>query len=64
VGPLPKKKMSRRRKLNRRNHDKLTLDHIIRCDNCNEYKLSHHVCANCGTYNGREVIQGAANAAT
>jgi len=57
VGPLPKRKLSRRRKYNRRNHDKLTLSHLVRCDNCNEYKRSHQVCPNCGYYGGEQVIE-------
>ncbi|MES2505011.1 MAG: 50S ribosomal protein L32 [Myxococcota bacterium] len=27
------------------------------CGNCNEPKASHHVCAKCGQYAGRTVIQ-------
>lgn len=56
MGPLPKRKISRRRKRNRRAHHSLSTTHLIRCDNCNEYKPSHQVCPNCGTYNGRVVI--------
>lgn len=52
MGPLPKRKMSRRRKLNRRNHDKLSLTHLVVCDHCGKYKQSHHVCPSCGTYDG------------
>ncbi|MCC7449323.1 MAG: 50S ribosomal protein L32 [Anaerolineae bacterium] len=57
MGPLPKRKLSRRRKFNRRGHDKLTLPHLVRCDNCNEYKPAHQVCPSCGTYGGRQVIK-------
>ncbi len=56
MGPLPKRKLSRRRKYNRRAHDKLSLNHLVRCENCNEYKPAHQVCPACGTYNGRQVI--------
>jgi large subunit ribosomal protein L32 len=56
VGPLPKRKLSRRRKLNRRAHDKLTLNHLVRCEKCNEYKPAHLVCPHCGTYNGHQVL--------
>jgi large subunit ribosomal protein L32 len=56
VGPLPKRKLSRRRKYNRRAHDKLSLTHLVRCENCGEYKPSHQVCPSCGTYNGQQVI--------
>ena len=56
MGPLPKRKLSRRRKLNRRAHDKLSLEHLVRCDNCGEYKPSHLVCPACGVYHGTQVI--------
>ncbi len=56
MGPLPKRKLSRRKRGNRRSHDALTLAHLVRCDNCGEYKVSHRVCPSCGTYKGREVI--------
>jgi large subunit ribosomal protein L32 len=56
--------MSRRRKLMRRNHDKLSLNHLVRCDTCGSYKQSHHVCPTCGTYGGREVIDVSEPSAT
>ncbi len=56
MGPLPKRKLSRRRKYNRRGHDKLTLTHLVACDNCGEYKPAHRVCPSCGYYNGEQVI--------
>ena len=57
MGPLPKRKISRRRKRNRRAHHALKPTHLLRCDNCGEFKPSHQVCPECGTYNGREVIE-------
>ncbi len=57
MGPLPKRKVSRSRRNRRRAHDALSLRHLVRCDNCNEYKPAHHVCPHCGTYNGHEVIE-------
>jgi large subunit ribosomal protein L32 len=56
VGPLPKRKLSKTRKRNRRNHDKLALPHLVACPNCGTYGLAHHVCKNCGYYNGTQVI--------
>jgi large subunit ribosomal protein L32 len=56
VGPLPKRKLSRRRKFLRRQHDRISLSHLVRCENCNEYKPAHQVCPKCGTYNGRQVL--------
>lgn len=57
MGPLPKRKVSRTRRNKRRAHDALSLRHLVRCDNCNEYKPAHEVCPNCGTYKGQQVIE-------
>jgi large subunit ribosomal protein L32 len=56
MGPLPKRKMSRSRRNNRRSHDHLTPMHLVVCDECNKYKPAHQVCPHCGTYRGREVV--------
>jgi len=56
MGPLPKRKLSRRRKHNRRSHDALARRHLIKCANCEAWVPSHHVCQNCGTYNGHTVF--------
>jgi large subunit ribosomal protein L32 len=57
MGPLPKRKLSRRRRNNRRSHDALTLATIVTCDNCGEKKVAHRVCPSCGYYNGRQVLE-------
>jgi large subunit ribosomal protein L32 len=56
MGPLPKRKVSKTRRNKRRAHDHLTLQHLVVCEDCNEYKPAHQVCPNCGSYNGREVL--------
>jgi large subunit ribosomal protein L32 len=56
VGPLPKRKLSKTRKRTRRNHDKLTLPHLVACSNCGEPKLAHRVCPSCGYYDGEQVL--------
>jgi large subunit ribosomal protein L32 len=56
MGPLPKRKLSKTRKRTRRNHDKLSLPHLVVCGSCGEYHLAHHVCKNCGNYNGVQVM--------
>ena len=62
MGPLPKRKVSKSRRNRRRAHDALTLNHLVVCENCGEYHLSHHVCKKCGTYRGEAVIEVADNA--
>ncbi|MBZ0305332.1 MAG: 50S ribosomal protein L32 [Anaerolineae bacterium] len=57
MGPLPKRKLSRRRKRNRRAHDALSVKHLVKCDNCNAYRPAHQVCPACGEYNGRVVFE-------
>jgi len=53
---VPKKKTSKSKKNMRRAHDAITAPNISICPQCQEPKQPHRVCANCGTYKGREVI--------
>jgi len=57
MGALPKQKISRHRQGNRRRHHHLTAPTLVRCRNCRSMKRAHHVCPNCGTYRGRQVIE-------
>ena len=54
---VPKRRTSRARRDLRRAHDALSLPARSRCPQCGEPKRPHRVCANCGTYRGREVVQ-------
>jgi len=40
----------------RRAHDAVVAPGISVCPQCQEPKLPHRVCSNCGTYKGKEVI--------
>jgi large subunit ribosomal protein L32 len=56
--PAPKKKQSKRNTRSTRAHDKLAKPlHIRKCPQCSEPMLQHHVCAACGYYRGKEVIE-------
>ncbi len=55
---LPKYKLSKSRRDKRRTHQKIEAIQISTCPQCNEPKLPHHVCLNCGSYKGRIVIEG------
>ena len=58
---VPKKKVSRARRGNRRSHDALVGANAVECRNCGEQKLPHHVCSACGHYDkDREVTEGKA----
>jgi len=54
---VPKKKVSRSRRDNRRAHHALQRPNVVECDNCGELKRPHHVCKACGSYGGREVAE-------
>ena len=54
----PKPRHSKARRDKRRAHDSLAKPGISICPNCGEPKLPHRVCKACGTYRGREVIEG------
>lgn len=41
---------------NRRSHHALVAPRIMKCEKCSQMRRSHVACANCGFYNGREVI--------
>jgi len=54
---LPKRKISKSRRGKRRAHQRLGLANLSTCPQCNEPKLPHRVCPNCGYYKGRAVIK-------
>jgi large subunit ribosomal protein L32 len=54
--PLPKQKVSRTRRDRRRAHHALKHKNLVQCSNCNEMRLPHRVCPNCGHYKNREVV--------
>jgi large subunit ribosomal protein L32 len=55
--PNPKRRHSKARTSKRRAHDALTPTGLSECPNCHERKLPHRVCAKCGFYKGREVLE-------
>ena len=54
---VPKKKTSKSRRDVRRSHLSLKPVNVISCPNCKASKLPHHVCDNCGTYNGHQILK-------
>ena len=54
---VPKDRTSRSKRDTRRSHDALAMPARAVCPRCHEPKVPHRVCANCGTYRGREVIR-------
>jgi len=54
---VPKRKKSRSRTRSRRAQWKAAPLTLTKCDNCSETKVPHQVCANCGQYAGRQVLE-------
>lgn len=48
---------------NRRSHHALKSPTLSVCSNCGDYHRPHHMCLSCGFYNGRQVIDLAAQKA-
>ena len=49
---------------NRRSHHALAGVRVSKCQNCGAMHKSHAICMNCGSYNGRKVLDLAAKAAS
>jgi len=58
---VPKGKISKSKKNMRRSHDALSVSGISTCPQCQEPKRPHRACSNCGTYKGKEVLNGDEN---
>lgn len=54
---VPKRKSSKQRRNKRRSANwKIAAPGLVECPQCHEQKLAHRICANCGYYKGRQVI--------
>lgn len=53
---LPGQKRGKTSKRMRAAHFALRRVKLIKCSKCNKPVLPHHVCLNCGTYRGRNVL--------
>ncbi|MAF32317.1 MAG: 50S ribosomal protein L32 [Pseudomonadota bacterium] len=53
---VPKSKISKSRRGQRRAHDAISASAHQECPNCGELKQPHHVCPSCGFYGDREVV--------
>jgi large subunit ribosomal protein L32 len=54
---LPKRRHSHQRKNKRRSHHALKMKSLSNCPQCDEPRLPHRACNNCGYYSGRQVIK-------
>jgi len=48
---------------NRRSHHALNVVRLSKCGNCGALHQSHRICMNCGSYDGRKIIDLAAQVA-
>jgi large subunit ribosomal protein L32 len=55
--PLPKRRHSHTRGKKRRTHWKVEAPNVVKCEHCGSGRLPHHICPNCGYYDGRQVIE-------
>jgi large subunit ribosomal protein L32 len=53
---VPKRRTSHSRQGHRRSHQHIKPPQVQYCLKCGEAVLPHRVCANCGYYQGREVV--------
>jgi large subunit ribosomal protein L32 len=56
MGAVPKHRISKSRRNKRRTHHAIKLKTLVECPNCRAKKLPHHVCLECGTYRGVQVL--------
>jgi large subunit ribosomal protein L32 len=54
---VPKRRTSSSKRDKRRSHDALAVPQWVTCAQCGEPTRAHRVCAHCGTYRGRAVIE-------
>ncbi len=54
--PAPKQRHTKSRRNKRRSHLALKSENFSLCPKCKSPVVPHHICQNCGFYNGREVI--------
>ncbi len=53
---LPKRKISKQKKKQRRSHHALGKPNIVACKNCGYLIMPHRVCPQCGFYKNRIVL--------
>ncbi len=56
MGALPKQRISRKRRGDRRSQQHLKPMQLVECPQCHNPRQPHHVCPISGTYRGRQVV--------
>lgn len=57
MGAVPKRKVSRHRRGNRRRHQYLVAPELMKCPSCGQLTKAHRACTECGQYKGRQVVE-------
>ena len=57
MGAVPKSRIGPRRRRLRRTHYKMAPLALAPCETCGELCRPHHVCPNCGSHRGVEIIK-------
>jgi large subunit ribosomal protein L32 len=55
--PVPKRRVSKTRKRQRRAHWKIAAPGLVKCPKCDEFMVPHRACPQCGYYKNRKVIE-------
>ncbi len=55
--PVPKRKISKRVRNQRRSHHALKAPNLVTCSNCSALIRPHQVCGQCGHFKGSEIKQ-------
>ena len=58
---VPKGKTSKQRKPTRAANWKISAPNLSACPSCGELKQNHKVCPNCGSYDGKVVVEKTEN---
>ncbi|MCA8943305.1 MAG: 50S ribosomal protein L32 [Planctomycetes bacterium] len=56
---VPKRRISRSRRGNRRAHNAKPALQLVACSHCGTNIRPHHICPQCGHYRGKQVTVGA-----
>lgn len=57
MGAQPKRKLTRRLRGFRRQHQTLEVPQLVSCKSCGQQRRPHHACLYCGKYNGRQALK-------
>ena len=57
MAPVPKRKYAKTRQRLRRQHHRVRRPQLVPCPQCTALHQAHHICWQCGSYRGRQVLE-------